>query len=163
MPAIFRRLDNPRTLRAQIAEHDVWPAHEQPSAIVDAFHIIDPRFDARQQSSDRAGVIASRLIGRENRRGFSDAVTFDEFGRAFAEHQMPCLVAQALSAANSEAKTFEIVMIGDPHILRNERVGREQYGGAMFADTTDNFTRLARCRMQHRAYADIKRHQRTHS
>ncbi len=77
VPAVFRRLDHSRLFGAEIAEHDVGPAHEQASAFGDARHGLEAGFHQRRETADGARLVGKRRVDGEHGGRFGDAVAFE--------------------------------------------------------------------------------------
>ena len=112
------------------------------------------------QLADRAGAVGAGLVGGDHRRGFGDAIAFEQFDRIFLAQQRAGLVAQPFGAADRQPQRIQIALVAGARILRDEGVRRQQDRRARGADAAHDFARLQGRRMEHRLDAEEQRHQR---
>ena len=99
----------PGLLGAQIAEHHVRAAHEQPAALVDARDRLEPRLHAGQQPADGAELVEHRRVERERRRGLGDAVAFEDAQAELLHVDAARRFLHRLGAGEDVAQRAEVV------------------------------------------------------
>ena len=92
------------------------------------------------QPAHGAGMVGLDLVGGHHRRGFGDAIAFQQITcRISCAGTGAGLVAHPLGAAHRHAQTVQLAGLADAGILVDESVGGEQDGGAMLADAAHDF------------------------
>ena len=105
-------------------------------------------------------MIGLDLVGGNHRRGFGDAIAFQQGDAAFLAHKGPGFVTQSLGAAHRQAQGLQVILVSDTGILVDEGVGGQHYGGAVMADAAHDLFRLQRCGVCHHLYACDQRQER---
>ena len=100
----------------------------QPPAIVDVGHRIEPVFHARHDLSDGSGPVVHRRVDRDHRRGFGDAIAFEDAQAEFFHVGLAGRSLDRLGASEAVAHRTEIVGMRGARIAAEERIGAEDDG-----------------------------------
>ncbi len=134
VPALGRRLEHARVLGAEIAEHDVRPAHVEPAAVLDARHRLEPRLHAGHEPADRAEAVEHRRVDGEHRRRLGDAVAFEDAQAELLHVDPPRRLLDRLGAGEDVAQRAEVVGVRRARVAGEEGVGAEQDRGVRAVD-----------------------------
>ena len=128
VPALRRRLELPRLLGPEVAEHDVGAGDREPLPFRDAGDRLQPSFHAGQQAADRAGAVVHRRVDRQDRGAFGRAVALEDALAELLDPGPAGLLAQLLRTGEDVAQGVEVVGVRDPGIAGEEGVGAEEDG-----------------------------------
>ena len=129
VPAVHRGLDP--AARVEIAGHHIGSAHVKPPAAGDAFHRLQPRFDAREQTAHRAPAVIRRFVHGHHRGGLGGAIALQHGHVAeFVSDQVMGLFPNLFSATDDKLQTRHLVGFGHARILVDEGVGGQKDRGA---------------------------------
>src|SRR6185436_16959874 len=93
-----RRLQHAGLFSAQISEHHVGSAHEQPTALTDAVDALETMLDPWQQAADGSRLEVHRRVDGKRRRRLGGAVAFEDPDAELLEPHPPRLGLHALGA-----------------------------------------------------------------
>ena len=105
-----------------IADHDVWPPHEEPAALLDAGHGLEARLDERQEPPDRPDFVERRRVDGEHRRSLGDAVALENAQAELLDIKAPRLGLDRLRSSDDVTQRAETNPAGVARIVGQERV-----------------------------------------